>query len=92
MKQPSLNEMGITSIQETKQGWLKSWCRSYPTTSHLKWFLQQFSAIFWVLLLWVIVDMVEGGVDTELDRTEISVFNVSFPTTLISQLGVWEME
>ena len=36
--------------------------------------------------------MVEGGVDTELDRTEVSVFNVSFPTTLISQPGVWEME
>ena len=30
--------------------------------------------------------MVEGGVDTELDRTEISVFNVSSPTTLISQM------
>ena len=34
----------------------------------------------------IIVDMVEGGVDTELDWTEISVFNVSSSTTLISQM------
>ena len=50
-----------------------------------------FRNLFSLLSLWVIIDMVEGGVDAELDRTE-SVFNVSFPTTLISQPGVWEME
>ena len=50
-----------------------------------------FRNLFSLLSLWVIIDMVEGGVDAELDRTE-SVFNVLFPTTLISQPGVWEME
>ena len=45
-----------------------------------------FRSLLSLLSLWVIVDMVEGGVGTELDRTEISVFNVSSPTTLISQM------
>jgi len=52
-----------------------------------------FRNLFSLLSRWVIVDMVEGGVDTELDRTEISVFNVSspdphFPDRIVSKTGI----
>ena len=75
--------MGITSIQETKQGWLKSWCRSYPTTSHLKWFLQQFSAIFSVfyhfgsLLTWLREELILNWTGLQ---SQSSTFHLRLPS------------